>query len=314
MKFSVHIPVSEIAPGEFQNMDAINEIGKYLDRSKIDACHVTDHPAPSSKWLHAGGAGHDALDPFTSLAFIAAVTNRILLHTYIIVMPYRNPFITAKAAATLQILSGGRLILGTGGGYQKAEFEALGVDFHKRGALFDEALQAIQAAWAGGPVEFEGMNFKAIEVEPRPVPNPKPPIWVGGASDKAVERAARWGDGWVPVFTAPKLSKANRDAFIQSTEQLRAKIVKLKALRASLGKAAPFDIAIGPQQDPFPATRQTADRYIDCLHELADAGVTWAVLDLPHPSRQAYIENLQWFDEEVISHFDSGRASNEVSA
>jgi len=303
MKFSVHIPVSELAPGEFQTIDAIKEMGKALDLSRIDACYVTDHPAPSAKWLHAGGAGHDALDPFTSLGFIAAVTSRILLHTYVIVLPYRNPFITAKAAATLQVLSGGRLILGTGGGYQQAEFDALGVDFHRRGALFDEALQAIQAAWAGGPVEFEGTNFKAKGVEPRPVPDPKPPIWVGGASDKAIERAARWGDGWVPVFTAPKLTKTNQDAFIQSNEQLRAKIVKLKGLRASLGRTAPFDIAIGPQLDPFPATQETADRYIDGLRELEEAGVTWAVLDLPHPSRQGYIENLQWFSEEVIGRF-----------
>jgi len=147
------------------------------------------------------------------------------------------------------------------------------------------------------------MNFKSVAVEPRPVPDPKPPIWVGGASDKALARAARWGDGWVPVFTAPKLTKANQDAFIQSTEQLRTKIVKIKQLRASLGKSAAFDIAIGPQQDPFPPTRQTADRYLDDLHELADAGVTWAVLDLPHPSRRGYIENLQWFSEDVIARF-----------
>ena len=84
-----------------------------------------------------------------------------MLHTNILVMAYRNPFLTAKAAATLQVLSGGRLILGAGAGYQKAEFDALGVDFHKRGKLFDEAIDTIRLAWGGGAVVKEGLNFNA---------------------------------------------------------------------------------------------------------------------------------------------------------
>ncbi len=142
MKFTLDIPVGVITPGEFQSFEAISAMAGALETAGVDACYVTDHPAPSAEWLHANG--HDTLDPFTALAFIAAASTTLQLHTNILVMAYRNPFLTAKAAASLHLLSGGRLILGLGAGYQKVEFEALGVDFHKRGALFDEALDVVQ--------------------------------------------------------------------------------------------------------------------------------------------------------------------------
>ena len=189
MKFTMNIPVGDIKPGEFQTAAAVAEMAQALEAAGVDACFVTDHPAPSAEWLHAHG--HDALEPFTALAFVAAATSKLMLHTNILVMAYRNPFLTAKAAATLQVLSGGRLILGAGAGYQKVEFDALGVDFHKRGALFDEALDVIRLAWGGGAVVKEGRGFNAIGNEPRPAPSPQPRIWIGGGSGKAVERAAR---------------------------------------------------------------------------------------------------------------------------
>ena len=220
------IPIGEIAPGEFQSMQAVAEMAQALEAAKVDACYVTDHPAPSAQWLHANG--HDALDPFTALAFVAAASTKLRLHTNILVLAYRNPFITAKAAATLQVLSGGRLILGVGAGYQQAEFDALGVEFKKRGALMDEALEVLHLAWGGGAVVKQGANFNAVGNEPRPAPNPQPAIWIGGGSDKAVQRAARWGDGWSPFFAAPTQSKLNQESGIQSIEQLREKVVHLE--------------------------------------------------------------------------------------
>jgi len=303
MRFSLHAPLGEITPGQFQNMDAVRKIAAGLEAAGIDAGYVTDHPAPSAEWLHANG--HDALDPFTALAFLAAASTRLLLHTYVAVLPYRSPFITAKAAATLQVLSGGRLILGAGAGYQKIEFDALGVDFHRRGALFDEALEVIDLAWRGGAVVKQGSNFNAIGNEPRPVPSPRPPIWIGGATDKAVHRAARWGDGWVPVFAAPTLSKINRETFIQSNDHLREKIALLRELRESMGKPPKIDIAIGPREQLEIGTRSGAERYLESLSEMSESGVTWAVTDIPHPSLEAYLDNVQWFGEEVVARMDS---------
>ncbi len=299
MKFTVHIPVGEIAPGEFQSFAAIGQMAGTLEAAGIDACYVTDHPAPSAEWLHANG--HDALDPFTALAFVAAASTKLMLHTNILVMAYRNPFLTAKAAATLQILSGGRLILGAGAGYQKVEFEALGVDFHKRGALFDEALEVIRMAWAGGPVVYQGRNFNAAGNEPRPALDNPPPLWIGGGSGKAVERAARWGDGWCPFFAAPTMTAANQESGIHSVEQLGGKIAELHDMRATLGRVGLFDIVIGPRMRLKFGMRESAEHYLEALGEMAEAGVTWAMVDPPHGSRQEYCDNVQWFGEEVIA-------------
>ena len=300
MKFTMAIPLGDTTPGEFQTPEAVKTMSVALEGAGIDACYVTDHPAPDAAWLRQG-MGHDALDPFSAFAFVAAATTKLHLHTNIVVMAYRNPFLTAKSAATLQVLSGGRLILGLGAGYQKAEFEALGVDFHKRGKLFDEALEVIRLAWAGGPVVYQGTHFNAAGNEPRPAPDPAPLIWIGGGSDKALERAARWGDGWSPFFAAPTMSKLNRDTGIHTVEQLGDNITKLHEMRAALGKTGPFDVAIGAQAKLDYKTRESAEKYIEAVRELADFGVTWAMIEPPHPSRQAYIDNVQWFGEEVIA-------------
>jgi len=300
MKFTMAIPLGDITPGEFQTPQAVREMSQALEAAGIDACYVTDHPAPDAEWLRQG-MGHDALDPFSAFAFVAAATTRLRLHTNIVVMAYRNPFLTAKSAATLQVLSGGRLILGVGAGYQKAEFEALGVDFHKRGKLFDEALEVIRMAWSGGPVVYQGTHFNAAGNEPRPVPDPAPPIWIGGGSDKAVQRAAHWGDGWCPFFAAPTMSALNRDTGIHSVEQLGEKIAMLHELRAKAGRSGPFDIAIGPKARLGYGKSGGADAYLEAVGELAEAGVTWAMAEPPHASRQQYLENVQWFGEEVIA-------------
>ncbi len=298
MKFTLAIPIGEIAPGEFQSAAAIGEMAQALERAGIDACYVTDHPAPSTEWLHANG--HDALDPFTALAFVAAASTQLRLHTNIVVLPYRNPFVTAKAAATLQVLSGGRMILGVGGGYQKAEFEALGVDFHKRGALFDEALEVLRLAWSGGSVVKQGGAFNAVGNEPRPAPSPQPTIWIGGGSAKAVERAARWGDGWSPFFGAPTMTKLNQDSSIQSVEQLAEMIGRLRQLRAAQNKTDPFDFVIGPRTRIASSRPEQVEPYLGEVEALATAGITWCMVDLPHKSRAQYVENVQWFGEEIV--------------
>ncbi len=299
MKFTMDIPVGVITPGEFQTADAVKAMALALENAGVDACYVTDHPAPSAEWLHANG--HDAIDPFVALSYVAANTAKLMLHTNILVMAYRNPFLTAKAAASLQVLSGGRLILGAGAGYQKVEFDALGVDFHKRGKLFDEAIETIHLAWNGGIVVKEGMGFNAAGNEPRPAPSPKPPIWIGGGSPAAVKRAARSGDGWSPFFSAPTMTAANQESGIHSVAQLADNISQLMAMRAELGRTGPFDVAIGSLAKLDFKTRDSADKYIASVHELAAVGVTWVMIEAPHPSRQAYMENVQWFGQEVIA-------------
>lgn len=299
MKFTMDIPVGVITPGEFQSAEAVKSMAQALEGAGVDACYVTDHPAPSAEWLHANG--HDAIDPFTALSFVAANTSKLMLHTNIIVMAYRNPFLTAKAAASLQVLSGGRFILGAGAGYQTVEFAALGVDFHKRGKLFDEAIDTIHMAWNGGVVVKEGMGFNATGNEPRPVPSVKPPIWIGGGSPAAVKRAALRGDGWSPYFAAPTMTAANQESGIHTIEQLGENIVKAQEMRAEAGRNGQFDVAIGTRAKLDYKTRATADAYIEEVKKLGEVGVTWIMIEPPHPSRQAYIDNVAWFGEEVIA-------------
>lgn len=299
MKFTVALPLGDITPGEFQTPEAVREIVTAMEVAGIDAGYLTDHPAPSATWLHAHG--HDALDSLAAFGFVAAVSSRLKLHTSIVVAAYRNPFILAKSAATVQALSGGRLILGMGAGYQKEEFDALGVDFHRRGKLFDEALEVIRLAWAGGVVTYRGMGFEASGNEPRPVPDPSPTIWVGGGSDAAVERAARWGDGWSPFFSAPTMSKSNQASAVISIDHLAEKIDRIRSKRSQLGRNTPFDFVIGPRAKLDVAAKEGAEALIEDLYELAAVGVTWASIELPSRSRQQFLEAVQWFGEEVIT-------------
>jgi probable F420-dependent oxidoreductase len=301
MKYSVHIPIGNVTPGEFQSLQAVRQMVVALEAASIDCCCVTDHPAPSAQWLHANG--HDALDPFAALSFIAALSPRLELQTNILVLPYRNPFITAKAAATVHTLSGGRLILGVGAGYQQGEFAALGVDFHKRGALCDEALEVIQEIWRGGVIARKGMNFDAVENEPRPALDLMPRVWIGGSSDKAIERVVQHGDGWCPFFSVPRLSRLNQDSGMLSIAQLQERIMRIRERRVALGKSASFDVAIGP---PPPLSlennrsRAHADDIVAALQAMEAVGVTYTVVNLPHPSRSAFIENVDWFHREIM--------------
>jgi probable F420-dependent oxidoreductase len=306
MKFATAIPISRISPkGEFQSGEAVRQFAVAVERAGLTAASVSEHPAPSADWLHNDPTGHDSLDPFVALGFVTAATTHLKVVTNVVVLPYRNPFLTAKAAATLQVLSDGRLILGVGVGYQKAEFEALGVPFEQRGALTDEALETIRMAWKGGSVVKRGRFFNAPGNEPRPVPEPSPPIWVGGASDKALQRAARWGDGWAPYFSTHASGLDAQHASMESMEQFVEKLARVRQLREQYGLSGDFDIAVGSPFRPKGTTRAEADQFIETGRKLQANGATWIWLPLSAPSRAAYLEKVAWFGEDIIARFDS---------
>lgn len=303
MKFGLNIPLP-LLHGGFQSPASVKVIAHALDKSRADIGHVTDHPAPDAHWLHNDPAGHDALDPFTELAFIAANTSRLRVQTSVLVLPYRNPFITAKAAATLHVLSGGRLVLGVGAGYQKGEFEAMGVPFKERGALTDEALEVIRMAWAGGAVVRKGRYFDAKGNEPRPALPSPPPIWVGGGSDKAVERAARWGDGWMPFLTRPANDPEIDKSSVKTNAELADKIARIRQLREEFGKSPDFEINVAPHWYPADRSRAAVDTYCEQINELKALGVTSLTAVIREQTLPAYLDTLAWYDEEVMARFD----------
>ena len=138
------------------------------------------------------------LDPAVALSHVAARTRTIRLATGIIILPQRNPLVLAKELASVDVLSGGRLIFGIGAGYLEAEFEALGVSFDDRGEVTNEYIEAIRVLWTQEKPRFEGrfVSFGGIDAQPRPVQKPHPPIVVGGMSPPALRRASRYGNGW----------------------------------------------------------------------------------------------------------------------
>jgi probable F420-dependent oxidoreductase len=140
-------------------------------------------------------------DPFLTLAWLARATHRVELGTTVVILPYRHPLLTARLAANIDRLSGGRFIFGVGVGWAKQEFESLGVPFERRGAMSDDYLAAIKTAWTRDPASYTGpfVRFRDVHTGPRPVRSPHPPIWVGGASDAALRRAVRFGDAWHPI-------------------------------------------------------------------------------------------------------------------
>jgi probable F420-dependent oxidoreductase len=165
----------------------------------FDAVFVNDHiivdgSPRSAPWTNT-------YDPLVALSFIAANTTRIGLGVSVLIMPYRNPIASAKSLATIDRMSCGRLIAGVGVGWNEAEFNALGVPFHERGARTTEYLRIWQACWTPGTVSFAGrfFAFSDMQVSPKPLQQPHPPIWIGGASDAALRRAARFAAVWQPT-------------------------------------------------------------------------------------------------------------------
>lgn len=261
----------------------------------------TDHPAPSQRWLDAGG--HDAVDPFVAMAFAAARTTTLRLVPNIVVLPYRNPFVVAKSGATLNLLSDGRFTLAVGVGYLKREFAALGVVFDERTELFDEALEVIRGIWTTDDFTYEGKHFsaKGITAHPRPV-NP-PPIWIGGNTAAARARVARHGDGWCPFAAPPGLAQTAGTATIDSIERLAAGIGDLRSkLDAADRDPSSIDVVFNnfdggnPGDDDF-----DADVYLAGVDKLAALGVTWLHVTIPGDSLGHALETIERFGKSVIA-------------
>lgn len=171
------------------------------------------------------------LDVVVALSTFAAVTERITLGAGILLLPLRHPSLVAKAFASLDYLSGGRVILGIGvGGESEQDFEAVGVDVHERGARANEAMRALRELFGGRPASFHGrfFSFEGIAIEPGPAQPGGPPLWVGGRSDAAIRRAARLGDGWIPIWVSV-------ERFRRGLEQLPEHVVPAVTLPAHVG-------------------------------------------------------------------------------
>jgi probable F420-dependent oxidoreductase len=301
MKFSVMYPlVTHPHNPDLLTKDALAQFCRVAEGAGFDGISFTEHPVPTHRWLEAGG--HDALDPFVALAFCAAVTERMRLIPDILVLPYRNPFLTAKAVASLDALSDGRFILAVATGYLRGEYKALGVDFEERNALFDQAIEVMRGIWTQDDYAFEGQGFLARGQTANPKPDPQPPIWIGGNSKLSRRRVARYGNGWSPFPAPPQLATTAKTPVLETVQDLAVMLDELWGYVDDAGRdRSEFDVSFGtgaggdPSKDTF-----NADARLAALDELASLGVTWSSAGVPGDSLPHALETLERFGESVI--------------
>ncbi len=282
--------------------DSMMSLASGAEAAGFGAAYVTEHPAPAEKWRQTGG--HDALDPFVALSFAAAATSELRLLTNLTVVPFRNPFLLAKAVATLDKLSGGRVTLGVGTGYMKAEYFALGVDFEERNALFDESIEVMKMAWTGEPVTYDGLHFSARDITSQPTPSsqPHPPLWLGGNSKLTRRRVAEWGQGWMPMPNPAAYAKGRRSPALETNDQLRDMLAYMHNHAETVGRTEPIDIMYMCFDGGEPGKPGwNPQQHLEALHEQAEVGVTWTAANASGSTRAEALENMAQYGEEIIA-------------
>ena len=253
--------------GSQSGTDSIVACARAAEEAGIDDLWVADHIAIPPD--DAEGSDGRYLDPLATLAFLAGVTRRISLGTGVLVLPYRPPLPTAKWIATIQELSGGRLLLGVGAGWMEAEFRAVGVARSRRGRITDETLAFLHRCFSQDEVEANGQAFL---FRPRP---PRPPIFIGGAAPHALRRAAKFGDGWMPMRGDPA-------ALGPQIEQLQHEMARVGKPRAEVVVVTTLAL-----DDP--------SRSADQVRQLAEAGATRIVHGWRYPDATAFARAAETF-------------------
>lgn len=308
MRFGFYLPTR----GELANRAAIGTLARAGEAAGFHSAMVADHvvfPVTSqSVYPYTVSGEHpthgDALEQFAILAFVAGITEQLRLVSSVTILPYRNPVLTAKMLATIDVLSEGRLTVGVGVGWLEEEFAALGAEFARRGAVSDEYLRILRLLWTQSPASFAGefYSFDAIRCEPFPVQNPHPPIWVGGHSLAALRRTARYGDGWHPVGAIA--------AVPLPPEEMVRKLAELRRLTTEAGrdfsaltisyKAPLYDVAV---PDPDGGRRRFSGSPTDIAGDIAAfaaIGVHELIFDFRGNTLSGSVERLQRFASQVM--------------
>jgi len=309
MKYGFYLPTR----GPLGDPDAIEEIVRQGEAMGFATIVIGDHivfpVTVDSQYPYTVGGGFpgqgDALEQLSLMAFIAGISNSARLVTSVMILPHRNPLVTAKMLATIDVLSKGRVTVGVGVGWMREEFEALGApDFDRRGASSNEYLEIFKKCWTQDPVSHEGefYSFKELRCVPHPVQKPHPPIWVGGHSRPALRRTAKYGDGWQPVG-ATSASPLHPPEFKQKLDELRAMTEaegrSYDELTISF-KAPSYDPGMVPEGDDRLLFTGTPERVAEDLRAYKDLGVHEVIFDFRAPPVSQTIENMDQFMKEVV--------------
>lgn len=243
----------------------------------------------------------DALEQLSLMAFVAGKSRALRLISSVMILPYRNPVVTAKMLATIDVLSRGRVTVGVGVGWLREEFEALGAtDFDRRGAVSDEYLRIFKALWTQDPASHRGefYRFDSVRCLPHPVQKPHPPIWVGGHSKAALRRVARLGDGWHPVGANPAVPlrppelRASLDDLRRLTEAERRDFSTLTISYKAPIYDAGQGVDGGAERRPFSGSQQAI---ADDIGTFAGLGVSELIFDFRSESLAQSLERMERF-------------------
>jgi len=258
-----------------------------------------------------GRAFGEALEMLTSMAFIAGCTNRIRILSSVMILPYRPAVLSAKMLSTLDVLSGGRAIVGCGVGWMPEEFEALGSpDFSARGAVTDQYLEAFRCLWENDAPEFSGkhVEFGNITFEPKPLQKPRLPIWIGGESQVALRRTMQFGDGWYPASNNPKtpIDTAARVANAEAKLRQACEAANRDRSEVEMGLVLLSPVEWTAQEasdgDRRLFTGSSEDMIAD-IHTLTELGLDNISLIFQTADTAETISRMQQFEAEVLSDF-----------
>lgn len=292
MKFGLILPNFGLIAGA----EAIRRSARLAEELGFDSVWTTDHVLMPASMPEPYG---NLVESLVALTFAAAVTERVQLGTSIIVTPQREPVLLAKQLASIDSISGGRLILGAGVGWLEQEFRYLNASFDNRGARFDEGLSLMRALW-GGPGSFHG-EFSRIDdalFSPYPVKGGELPVWIGGNSPHAIRRAATIADGWHPVGLTPA-ELAEGCAKLRSRANGRPVTV---SLRTNIELLAPGERSRGYQAPGHAPSGSAADITSE-LRAYQRAGLEHVVLWLFHQSLDELEHKTRLFAAEVMPTF-----------
>ncbi len=274
MKLAVEFPSVSYREGP----EGIIRLAREVERIGFDQLDMFDHvvmgyptetrPAPMYP------PQMPIMEAVVMLSFIAAVTSTIGLGTEVLVLPQRNPTLTAKQIATLDTLSGGRVRLGVGVGWQESEYEALGESFRTRGKRMDEAIRLLRKFWGEERVDSNSSDyrFEAIAMEPKPPQGAKLPIWVGGSSRRALLRVAELGDGWMASSGMSEESVSAKRALILEHA------IKCNRDPAEIGFQMMLDSP--PRDDAGKAFYSDMDKVVAAAARIQDLEFGWATINM----------------------------------
>jgi probable F420-dependent oxidoreductase len=270
-------------------------MARHADELGYDMIAIPEHLAIPPDDQHTGEFW---LHSTTAQAAIAGATSRILLNSCVTILPLQHPILHAKALATADWLSGGRMVVTFGLGSIRKEYDFFGVSWEQRGAMADEYLEAITALWTQDRPTFEGkyVQFRDIGFRPKPVSKPHLPIWIGGDSNPALRRVARFGSGWIVSFRTQPHEIPERIDYIKSQSSWDGRSLEvsygLGTSRLTTGHA--------PSGDTSTHNGMNAQQIIDALGHLKGLGVTISSVPIPQVSGiDAYMDHAQWVIEEI---------------